>query len=121
MQIVVEDGYVAGYALYGDIVDGIVVDDIVDDVFFMSNFRSFKYENGSLIFDPEKQKQDKDKLELSNLRTKREEICFPIVNRGSLWYDRLTEEQTSELSKWYQDWLDVTNTRIIPETPEWVN
>ena len=55
------------------------------------------------------------------LRKKREEICFPIINRGKLWYDSLSSEQYQELKDWYKKWLDVTETNIIPETPEWLN
>ena len=29
---------------------------------------------------------------LRELREQRKEECFPIINRGSLWFDRLTEE-----------------------------
>ena len=30
------------------------------------------------------------------------------------------EEQKTELLTWYQAWLDVTETGIIPEKPEWL-
>ena len=55
------------------------------------------------------------------LRKRREETCFPVINRGKLWYERLTNEQYGELRQWYQAWLDVTKTKIIPYTPKWVN
>lgn len=55
------------------------------------------------------------------LRKKREEICFPIINRGKLWYDSLSSEQYQELKDWYKKWLDVTETNITPETPKWLN
>lgn len=47
---------------------------------------------------------------LDLLRTRREEECFPIINRGVLWYNTLTEEQRLELDKWYKEWLDITDT-----------
>ena len=62
-----------------------------------------------------------EKESLDVLRKKREEICFPIINRGKLWYDSLSSEQYRELKDWYKKWLDVTETNIIPETPEWLN
>ena len=62
-----------------------------------------------------------EKESLDVLRKKREEICFPIINRGKLWYDSLSSEQYQELKDWYKKWLDVTETNIIPETPEWLN
>lgn len=55
------------------------------------------------------------------IREQRAKICFPIINRGRLWYDRLTEEQVAELRDWYSAWLDAPETLTVPKTPEWVN
>lgn len=55
------------------------------------------------------------------LRKKREKECFPIVNRGQLWYNKLSTEQYSELVNWYNEWLNVTETLIIPVAPTWLN
>ena len=65
---------------------------------------------------------------LNDLRTRRENECFTIINRGVLWYNTLTEEQRLELDKWYKEWLDVTDKyvegidieTIIPKKPEWL-
>ena len=62
-----------------------------------------------------------EKESLDVLRKKREEICFPIINRGKLRYDSLSSEQYQELKDWYKKWLNVTETNIIPETPKWLN
>jgi len=59
-------------------------------------------------------------IKLNNLRARRETECFPIINRGILWYDSLTSEQTQELNTWYQAWLDVTETLEIPQKPIWI-
>lgn len=59
-------------------------------------------------------------------RHQREIVCFPIINRGTIWYNTLTQEQKDELSIWYQDWLDITvdinleEMPIIPEYPNWL-
>ena len=58
--------------------------------------------------------------ELSYLRKRRERECFDIVNRGNLWYDTLSEEQREQLKNWYKAWLDVTDTKTIPEPPQWL-
>ena len=50
----------------------------------------------------------------------RNQVCFPIINSGQLWYNKLTKEQKEELAKWYNDWLNVTETLIEPKTPEWL-
>lgn len=61
-----------------------------------------------------------DEEYIAYLRRERERICFPVINRGAAWYSRLTPEQTEELQAWYQAWLDVTETKVKPATPEWV-
>ena len=58
---------------------------------------------------------------LFELRRRRAEECFPVVNRGKLWYDCLSIEQLTELNDWYFAWLDVTETKVIPIKPEWLN
>lgn len=57
---------------------------------------------------------------LDQLRARREEECFSFVNRGQLWYDTLTPEQYTEFQKWYREWKDVTETKLIPTKPEWL-
>lgn len=54
------------------------------------------------------------------LRLIRDTVVFPIINRGLLWYMRLSEEQLEELDEWYTAWLDAPETGIIPETPKWL-
>lgn len=58
---------------------------------------------------------------LEKLRKQRETECYSVINRGRLWYNRLTTEQYAELELWYQAWLDVTDTLKIPKKPEWIN
>lgn len=55
------------------------------------------------------------------LRVRREKECFSVINRGKLWYDRLTLKQYEELENWYQAWLDVTVTKCVPARPSWLN
>lgn len=66
------------------------------------------------------QKNYNSKQELDSLRATRDVECFPIINRGSLWYDTLTDGQKEELKTWYKAWLDVTETKIVPEKPKWL-
>ena len=55
------------------------------------------------------------------LRYRRETECFLIIdNRSQLWYNHLTLAQKNELDAWYEAWLHVTETRKIPEKPEWL-
>ena len=55
------------------------------------------------------------------MRAARAKICFPVINRGKLWYDRLSREQLVELKKWYQEWLDAPDTLVYPSKPTWIN
>lgn len=64
--------------------------------------------------------QDLEIQTMQELRLKREIECFPIINRGKLWYDKLTNSQLEELDKWYNDWLNVTETLIEPSKPAWL-
>ena len=57
---------------------------------------------------------------LDALRARREEECFRIVNRGKVWYTKLTKQQEEELNLWYQAWLDAPSTKVIPEKPNWI-
>ena len=61
-----------------------------------------------------------DQVEIETLRQRREAECFSVINRGALWFNRLTEEQKAELDTWYQEWLDVTETRTVPDKPSWL-
>lgn len=74
----------------------------------------------NLKFNVEKYKARKERFNLYELRLRRERECFSIINRGILWYDTLTEKQQLELKKWYQLWLDITQTKQIPEKPSWL-
>lgn len=55
------------------------------------------------------------------LRNRRSQECFPIINRGLLWYNTLSEEQLQDLTTWYHQWLDVTETLAAPTKPDWLD
>ena len=63
----------------------------------------------------------KARSEINGLRRRREDECFSVINRGALWYDRLTDAQRAELDEWYDAWLNVTETKVVPKTPDWLN
>lgn len=74
----------------------------------------------NLKFNVEKYNARKNAIKLEELRNAREIICFTIINRGKLWYDKLTKSQLNELNIWYHEWLDVTQTKQIPKKPSWI-
>lgn len=76
--------------------------------------------NDDLSFNIEKYNTRKLNAQKDTLRLQREIKCFPVINRGQLWYDTLTEGQMAELKKWYIAWLDVTDTLVVPNKPSWI-
>ena len=120
MQIQVTDGYITGYAQTGGFVDGIEVpDDFLGDM-TPEEIRCCRFENGAEVLDESRLLQQQEAGELEQLREMRAIECFPVVNRGKPWYDRLTPQQQSELDSWYQSWLDVTISHDIPQMPAWI-
>lgn len=81
---------------------------------------------GELLQDKEgrpyvRKTEESAEREIENLRIMRENHCFSIINRGQLWYNTLTESQKTELDAWYHAWLDVTETKVIPTKPSWLD
>lgn len=122
MKIILnEQGFINSYALIGGFNDGAVeVNEPENLEDFEKNYRSYYLSDGVLVKSDEKQIELDENKVLANLRSQREKVCFPYVNRGYLWYSRLNEEQKEELDTWYQAWLNVTEIKVIPETPEWL-
>lgn len=123
MQIILnEQGYVHNYALIGGFgSQSVTVSDPENLVDFEKNYGSYYLsENGMLVKSDNKQKEIENQKELTSFRSQREKACFPYINRGEMWYSRLSVEQKEELGAWYQAWLDVTETKVIPEKPEWL-
>lgn len=124
MQVILnENGYVKSYALIGGFgSDSVFVNEPADINDFENNYRSYYLSEGNVLAKSEdKQKEIDNNRELIFLRSQREKVCFPYVNRGYMWYNKLTEEQKEELDVWYQEWLDVTETKVLPDTPTWLN
>lgn len=121
MKILIDENkYLTCFCVEAELNNSIEVETPEDVDAFADVFRAYKYEGGSLILDQNKLDALNVERTADNLRRKREKICFPYINRGEMWYSRLSAEQKEELGAWYQAWLDVTDTRVIPEMPEWL-
>lgn len=123
MQIVLDEhGYVKAYALIGEMSDAsATVNNPADIDDFEMNYRSYYLsDKNTLVKSADKQLEINHARELTELRHKRDKQCFVYINRGQLWYGKLTDEQKGELDVWYQAWLDVTDTMTIPEMPAWL-
>lgn len=124
MQVILnEQGYVNAYALIGSFgSDFVTVNEPENINDFENNYRSYYLSDDNvLVKSDDKLKEIEVERELVYLRSQREKVCFPYVNRGALWYSKLSEEQIDELNAWYQAWLDVTNTKVLPDMPMWLN
>ena len=121
MQVLLENGYVVSYATVGILNDSIEIEITEDELtHFADHFLSYKYIDGKLVFDEVREEELKIESQKEQIRNDRAKTCFPIVNRGGLWYDLLTEEEKAELLDWYQAWLEAPETLVIPETPSWI-
>ena len=120
MQVQIENGYVSSYALIGSIVGGVEVPDPPDVEHFEANFQAYRLRGGTLEYDADKKTELEQKALCDELRRQRETECFSYINRGQLWYDRLTEIQRTELATWYESWLHVTETLTVPKKPSWL-
>ena len=120
MQVQLENGRVISYALVGEIVEGIEVSEPEDIDHFETHFSAYRLQDGTLEYDEDQNKENERKALCDGLRQRRETECFSYINRGQLWYDRLTEEQKAELDAWYAAWLKVTDTLTAPKKPSWL-
>lgn len=94
----------------------------INEILDHSKIDGFIFKDGQISFDEEKFEARQLENKQWELRNKREELCFAILNRNSLWYNKYvtTKERELELANWYQAWLDVTETLVEPKTPEWI-
>lgn len=103
-----------------------VEDDVYDKTFCCDEYCAWKVEDGVVV---ERQYEEKPEEEvLKELRQQREIECFSILNQNYIidgqsktWFDTLTEEQKQDANIWVQQWRDVTETKVIPTKPSWLN
>ena len=121
MKAILDDsGFITSFALEGEITDGIELPDPEDIDHFIEHWQSYKAQNGKALFDEAQDTALQEESEKETLRQRRQTECFAFVNRGQLWYATLSIKQLAELTAWYTAWLKVTETKNIPEKPEWL-
>ena len=122
-----ENGFISEFMNVGSegiLPDGIEIEIDVDNFDFddfLQNYRAYKFDGDKIKRDDEQVIIVVEENENNKLRALREKECFPVINRGNMWYAALSDIQKDELNVWYQAWLDVTETKIIPEKPDWLN
>lgn len=115
-----ENGYVTSYALVGTLVGGREVNIPKNADHFEQHFSAYRIRDGDLVFDEQQELTIMKATDMDAIRQRRERECFPVINRGQLWYAKLTEKQSKELNDWYQAWLDATKTGAVPDKPTWL-
>nr|DAJ97486.1 MAG TPA: hypothetical protein [Caudoviricetes sp.] len=114
-------GFVRSFAFIGDLIDGIEVPEPEDIAEFIECAAGYKIVDGVLVKDDAQISAEKQELQKAVLRERREKECFPVINRGYLWYSGLNIKQWLELKKWYLSWLNVTDTFTVPDRPDWLD
>lgn len=97
-----------------------VSDELAERLHITRRGFAWKYVNGTFEQVDTLTPEERVEAEKQILRSKRKTDCFPIVNRGQIWFNRLDEEQKAELDAWYTAWLDVTDTFQEPKKPIWL-
>ena len=115
-----KNGYVNSWSWAKNSPDMIEIDNAMIPEGWNDNAFDYKYVRGQLRYDVEGKAARDLEEKILRLKKDRELKCFPIINRGQLWYNTLTKRQLQELDKWYTEWLDAPQTLVEPQTPEWL-
>ena len=115
-----KNGYVENYVIVGETnVCNIEVEE--PEGFSPDKFQAWKYDGEKLVYDMEQAQKIQNNYRKNEIRARREKECFSYVNRGTLWYNKLTPEQDIEFQNWYDAWLEAPETLIIPKKLEWLD
>ena len=87
-----EQGYVESYALEGDLLDAVETEEPDDLSHFEEHFTAYQVRDGTMVFDDAQAAVEQAEAAKDAYRKRREVECFPVINRGQLWYDTLSEE-----------------------------
>ena len=94
----------------------VIIDDEMIPINFFDEYIQYSFKEGKLI-----KHSILSEIEKDHIRARRNSECFPIINRGNIWYDMLDTEEKEELGKWYHEWLDATATGVIPDLPSFLD
>ena len=109
-----ENGYVESPFIRDATIELEVTDEQLEQISTFSFNTNWRYLNGEFVLE--------SLMDNDSLRARRQRECFNIIdNRSQLWWNRLSEEEKTELDVWYRAWLNVTKTKVIPNKPIWLN
>lgn len=117
-----EKNYITGWSEDFFVEENRIAVEVDEEIYedFELYFDGYRALNGKAIKDETAYEESVKERQRAIIRYTRETDVFPIINRGGIWYDTLTEQEKSDLMEWYQAWLDATETLIIPEKPAWL-
>ena len=108
-----ENGYVESPYIRDATIEMEITDEQFETISTFGFNTNWRYVDGEFILE--------SLMDDDSLRERRQSECFNIVdNRSQLWWNRLTEIQREEIEMWYEAWLNVTETRVIPKKPLWL-
>ena len=81
-----EQGYVESYALEGDLLDAVETEEPDDLSHFGEHFTAYQVRDGIMVFDDAQAAAEQAEAAKGAYRKRREVECFPVINRGQLWY-----------------------------------
>ena len=121
MQVITdEQGFVLSFAFIGNMVGATEIPEPEDLELFLHQFYAFQLADGKLIYNSAAYESHALEETKAEYRRRRETECFSVINRGQLWYEGISLTQLLELRQWYNAWLNVTETMVIPEKPGWL-
>lgn len=108
-----ENGYVESPYIRDATIELEITDEQLEQISTFGFNTNWRYVDGEFVLE--------SLMDDDSLRERRKRECFNIVdNRSQLWWNKLTEIQREEIEMWYETWLNVTETRVIPKKPLWL-
>lgn len=108
-----QDGFVASPYVKDANIEIEVEDELYEKLMTCPIGKNWKFQEGEFVV--------VDVLDNEVIRLRRDVECFNLIdNRSQLWFSHLSEERKQEINAWYEAWLSATETKIIPEKPEWL-
>lgn len=103
-----------------------VEDDVYYQTFTSDEYFAWRVVDGNIV--QVRYEDTPEEVVLNELRKQREVECFSVINQNYIidgqsktWFDTLTEEQKQDANIWVQQWRDVTETKVVPTKPSWLN